>query len=136
MPPAGVATSGVPEASASSTVFGRPSTLPLSSRTDGTTATSAAANQPPTCVLRQVAEEADAIGHAGGRGARAQLAGEIARRRRSPAALSGRSSSGSASIRYSNPFFRTRRPAAKTSGASGGDAEARPQLGARVRRRA
>ena len=48
MPPAGVLTSGVPEASASSTVFGRPSTLPLSSRTDGTTATSAAANQAPT----------------------------------------------------------------------------------------
>ena len=41
---AGVATTGVPEASASSTTFGRPSTLPASSRIDGTTATSAAAS--------------------------------------------------------------------------------------------
>ena len=40
----GVATTGVPEASASRTTLGSPSTLPASSRIDGTTATSAAAS--------------------------------------------------------------------------------------------
>ena len=44
MPPAGVATTGVPEASASRTTLGSPSTLPASSRMEGTTATSAAAS--------------------------------------------------------------------------------------------
>ena len=43
IPPAAVVTSGVPEASASITTLGRPSTFPLSSRTDGTTMTFAAA---------------------------------------------------------------------------------------------
>ena len=65
IPPAAVVTSGVPEASASRTTFGRPSTLPLSSRTDGTTTMSAAARYSPTSILGQVAEKADAFRDAG-----------------------------------------------------------------------
>ena len=83
MPPAGVLTSGVPDASASSTVFGRPSTLPLSSRTDGATADVGRGEPAGDLVLRQVAEEVDAIGDAARHGARAQLFARDRRRRRS-----------------------------------------------------
>jgi len=42
-----VDTTGRPTAIASSSTFGRPSTFPFSSRTDGTATASAARNSPP-----------------------------------------------------------------------------------------
>ena len=48
MPPAGVVMSGVPDAIVSSTMLGRPSTLPLSSRTEGIATRSAVASQAAT----------------------------------------------------------------------------------------
>ena len=63
----------------------------------------------------------------GGAGAKLQL--EVARRRRWRATALPGSTSGSASMRYSKPFLRTRRPAATMSGAS-------PERAERARRRA
>ena len=121
IPPAGVLTSGVPDASASSTVLGSPSTLPLSSRTDGATADVGRGEPAADRVLCQVAEEVDAIGDAA-RSRRARAAPRRdRRRRRSRGAPAPRCrSSARASIRYSNPFFLTSRPAANSSGAPGG----------------
>ena len=77
MPPARVATTGVADASASSTVFGRPSTFPASSTTDGVAAMSAAASQSATSPWATGAEERDTVGHIPRRGPLAQLGIEI-----------------------------------------------------------
>ena len=68
MPPAGVVISGVPDAIASRTMFGRPSTLPLSSRTEGIGNNVGRREPARDLVLRQVAEESDPVADA--RGAR------------------------------------------------------------------
>ncbi len=117
MPPAGVATSGVPDAMISITVFGSPSTFPASSCTDGATATSAAASSCRHDVVRDDAEKLHDVADAGA----CALARSDASRSPSPA-IATRSCGccafriAAASIRYSNPFFLTRRPTAKISG--------------------
>ena len=109
-----------PIASASSAKFGRPSTLPASSCTDGTAMTSRRGHQTRDLVLRLRAEEPDDLAGAAGPRALGELVAQIARRRRSPAGAPARLAPErpAASIRYSKPFLRTRRPAVKTTGAS------------------
>ena len=121
MPPAAVVTSGVPLASASITTFGRPSTFPASSRTDGVTMTSAAANSGGDLVLRAIAEKAHAFLNTGRRARAARSRRGAILHPRSPARRPARRRR--ASIRYSNPFLLTSRPAAATSSVLLGDAE-------------
>ena len=78
MPPAGVATSGVADASDSITTFGRPSTFPASSRIEGTATTSAAASSVGISRLRHGSQEMHDVPGTGPRGARPQFMVEIA----------------------------------------------------------
>ena len=117
MPPAFVVTTGVAEESDSSRTLGRPSTLPESSRTDGTTATSEADSQSATW----------SCGKAPRNTTRSPTPLETARWRssasRSPCPtmnsrrLGHRSTSAAtASIKYSNPFLWTSLPTVTSTG--------------------